>query len=372
MSQGCCKWRDASAARPARAECCASMRLTTSHRMSMPSDVTRRVVEHLGSDIGLQTALVVRTVCREWRAAIRAAGLEPLEAGKCGQERALGLLAQRRLTAALAREDAVWSDSHATAVARGIARQTEIGAHQRATLVTWLIELHATLGQHERVLHRAIHLHDMYLSATSRMVPLHEYEDLGCACLLVACQREGGKAELVGLDADHTLRAPIPRIMRDINQTLPGDKFTPTPSDFVERFATSARLDSCYALAIMRDWKQYSVNFSLMHFFIDLALLGESTPKSTAVLAATRPSLIAAAAVMCTLRVLGREAWNAHLAYHTTYNLLEVAEVADALMAAARLRLRRRSGATVSGTRAPRVFRVARAFPEAFGAGCCV
>ncbi len=344
MSRGRCKTRDASGARPACSDCCSS--LPAPHYVALQSDVARRVVEHLGIDICLQTALVVRTVCRDWRTAIREAGLEPLEAGKHGQERALGRLAQRRLAAALVREDVAWSDAHATAVARGVARQTEIGAHQRATLVTWLIELHAQLGQHERVLHRAIQLHDMYLSATSRTVPLHEYEDLGCACLLVACQREGGKAELEGLDADHFLRAPIPRMVVDINQTLPKDNPTPTPSDFVERFATSARLGSCFALAIMRDWKQYSVNFSLIHFFIDLASLGESSSQSIVVLATTRPSLIAAAAVMCTLRVLGRKAWSAHLAYYTTHNFLDVSEVADALMAAARHRLWRRSGAT--------------------------
>lgn len=47
----------------------------------------------------------------------------------------------------------------------------------------------------------------------------------------------------------------------------------------------------------------------------------------------TRPSLIAAAAIMCTLRVLGRSDWNRHLDYYTTYTRETVAKLADQLIA---------------------------------------
>ena len=63
-----------------------------------------------------------------------------------------------------------------------------------------------------------------------------------------------------------------------------------------------------------------------MLYFIDMALLNKT-------LVHTRPSLIAAVAIMCTLRVLGRSNWSAQLKHYTTYTHETMAALADTLIA---------------------------------------
>jgi len=67
-----------------------------------------------------------------------------------------------------------------------------------------------------------------------------------------------------------------------------------------------------------------------MLYFIDMALLNET-------FAHHRPSLIAAAAIMCSLRVLARSDWSEKLRLYTTYTRETVAALADTLIANGRI-----------------------------------
>jgi cyclin B len=101
-----------------------------------------------------------------------------------------------------------------------------------------------------------------------------------------------------------------------------GDKIThPIATDFLQRFFEAARFDSTLHPGV-----KYTMCYSITQYFIDMALLDET-------LVHTRPSLIAAAAIMCTLRVLGRRDWSAQLEYYTTYRRETVAALAEKLIA---------------------------------------
>ena len=71
---------------------------------------------------------------------------------------------------------------------------------------------------------------------------------------------------------------------------------------------------------------KYTKSHAITLYFADNAFLDETLPQ-------TRPSLVAAASIMCTLRVLGRADWSKQLEYYTTYSRGEVASVADKLIA---------------------------------------
>ena len=95
----------------------------------------------------------------------------------------------------------------------------------------------------------------------------------------------------------------------------------PKPTDFLERFSKAAKLESTER----KDWK-YTKSHAITLYFIDIAFLDEVLPQ-------TRPSLIAAASIMCTLRVLGRDDWSKQLEHYTTYSRDEVKGLADRLIA---------------------------------------
>ena len=99
------------------------------------------------------------------------------------------------------------------------------------------------------------------------------------------------------------------------------DMKNPKPTDFLERFSKAAKLESTER----KDWK-YTKSHAITLYFADLAFLDEALPQ-------TRPSLTAAASIMCTLRVLGREDWSKQLEYYTTYSRDQVKGLADRLIA---------------------------------------
>jgi hypothetical protein len=97
--------------------------------------------------------------------------------------------------------------------------------------------------------------------------------------------------------------------------------------EWTEAFMQSAHLLQAAKLETTeRIDLKYTQSYAITLFFADNAFLDETLPH-------TLPSLVAAASIMCTLRVLGRADWSKQLEYYTTYSRKEVAGVADKLIA---------------------------------------
>lgn len=273
-------------------------------------------------EMDLQTAMNARAVCKSWRRYIKQADLEPLEAGCSEQEKAQGRECQRLLQEARALENQVWSPEHTAKLAKHLTNQNEITAEMRHKLVNWLIEVHFKFEASESCLHLTIQLLDHFLA--DKVVKIEKFQTVGVTAFKLGCKYKGnGYFNLHDLPYyDYSsLSQDISNMEKDICKQLEKNMKDPNPADYLKRFSKAAKLESTECTN-----GQYTKSYSMTLYFIDMAFLDGT-------LVHTRPSLIAAAAIMCTLRVLGRRDWSAQLEYYTTYRRETVAALAEKLIA---------------------------------------
>ena len=110
-----------------------------------------------------------------------------------------------------------------------------------------------------------------------------------------------------------------------IQQIMQREVVTVIPELFFSRMAQAAGVDP---RTTVRDGA-YTLEYSMFTFFLDAASFDLFISKF-------RPSLIAAAAVSCTLHILGRREWSALLYHVTKYTLAKVAVASKLLMSEAR------------------------------------
>jgi len=202
-------------------------------------------------------------------------------------------------------------------------REQQITPEMRRTLVNWLVEVHFKFRFREPCLHLTIQLLDRYLAGNA--VTRRKYQTVGVTAFMLGCKYEErhnpNLGDLSYITDYSSSRGDIIEMEKEMLQRLNFDMKHPKPTDFLERFSKAARLESTN-----RNNQQYTQSYSITLYFIDLVFLDETLPH-------TRPSLVAAASIMATLRVLGRSDWSAHLAHYTTYSREEVAVLADKLVA---------------------------------------
>jgi hypothetical protein len=274
--------------------------------------------------LDLKTAMNARAVCKSWRRLVKEADLEPLEAGCSQLEMARGRECQQRLEEALTLENQVWTAAHTAKLAQHLTRQQEITAEMRRTLVNWLIEIHFKFKRHnEASLYLSIKLVDLFLAYNE--VTSEIFQNVGVSAFRLACMREEKSYpnifDLSHITAGSSTKDQIIEMQEKIFKQFEDNLEHPNPANYLDRFSKAAKLNFTKS----SDTK-YSKDYSTALYFIDIALLD-------ATLVTTRPSLIAAAGVMCTLRVLGRSDWNKQLDHYTTYTRETVAELADKLIA---------------------------------------
>jgi hypothetical protein len=283
-------------------------------------DVVKLVIE----EMDLNTAILARAVCNSWRLSVKDAGLEPLEAGCTEPQMVLGHQSQKRLEQALALEEEVWTAAHIAKLAEYLKRQKEITAEMRHTLVNWLIEVHFKFQCcKQSSLYFSIKLVDLFLA--NNEVPHQIFQNVGVSAFLLACKCEEkfwpNTGDLSFITDYSSSVEQITEMERKILEQFKDNTKHPNPETYLCRFAEAAKLNFTNDNGI-----EYSTPYSMALYFIDAALLD-------ATLVTTHPSLVAAAAIMCTLRVLGRSDWNKHLDYYTRYTRETVAELADRLIA---------------------------------------
>lgn len=275
-------------------------------------------------EMDVSTAMKARAVCKSWKRLVKEADLEPLEAGGSDAEKALGKEGQQHLEEALALEIQVWTPQHTDNISKHLSKQEEqITAEMRRTLVNWLIEVHFKFRFREPCLHLTIQLLDRYLAGN--VVTRRKYQTVGVTAFMLGCKYEErhnpNLGDLSYITDYSSSRQDIIDMEKEILLKLNFDMKHPKPTDFLERFSKAAKLEST-----KRTNQQYTKSYSITLYFIDIAFIDEN-------LCHTRPSLVAAAGVMCTLRVLGRSDWSSQLSHYTTYSRDEVAALADKLVA---------------------------------------
>ena len=276
----------------------------------------------------LRNATKARAVCQSWLRLVKEADLEPLEAGCSKQQRKLGLENQQRLEAALALKNQVWTAAHTAKLALHLTNQQAITGEMRHKLVNWLIEVHfKCCWGVESCLYLTMQLLDLFLA--NNAVARNKFQTLGVVAFKVACDYTKVSCyslfELSWITDHSSTETDITAMEKKIRTMLQKHENGPNPIDFLPRFSQAANLE------FTKDTNNgYNKSSSIMLYFIDMALLNET-------LAHTRPSLIAAAAIMCTLRVLGRSDWSEKLRHYTTYTRETVAALADTLIANGRV-----------------------------------
>jgi G2/mitotic-specific cyclin 1/2 len=279
-------------------------------------------------EMDLKTAMKARAVCKSWRTVVKEAGLEPLEAGCTMQQVVLGLESQKRLEQALTQENEVYTPAYTAKLTEYLAKQTEITAKMRHNLVNWLIEIHFKFKRHnEASLYLSIKLVDLFLAYNE--VTSEIFQNVGVSAFRLACMREEKSYpnifDLSHITAGSSTKDQIIEMQEKIFKQFEDNLEHPNPANYLDRFSKAAKLNFTKS----SDTK-YSKDYSTALYFIDIALLD-------ATLVTTRPSLIAAAGVMCTLRVLGRSDWNKQLDHYTTYTREAVAALASQLIANGRV-----------------------------------
>lgn len=300
----------------------ASAPASNAHTYSVLHD--RDVMMLVMKQIDQETAMMVRVVCTLWRTSVKEAKLEPLEAGCSEQQRKLGLENQQRLEKALALENQVWTAAHTANLAQHLTNQEEITAKMRHELVNWLMHvLFKSCPGVESCLYLTIQLLDLFLA--NNAVARNKFQTLGVAAFKLACNYTNVSchrlSELAWMTDYSSTEEDITAMENVIHNQLQEHKNDPNPIDVLPRFSQAGNLEFTNHTN-----DGYSKSSSIMLYFIDMALLNET-------LVHIRPSLIAAAAIMCTLRVLGRSDWSAQLKHYTTYTHETVAALADTLIA---------------------------------------
>ncbi|EKX42938.1 hypothetical protein GUITHDRAFT_140808 [Guillardia theta CCMP2712] len=269
----------------------------------------------------MNTALNARLVCKSWKKLVSDANLQPLEANLKGEELQTGLDAQSLLLTNRRLENNIWTQSHACSMRTHLSRQETVTEEMRTVLVNWLIEVHFKFRYREPCLHLTIQLLDRFLAR--RVVPRRRYQTAGVTAFLLGCKFEERQNPHVGdlsyITEYSSTRQNIVDMEREMLLQLGFDLVQPKPSCFLERFSKAAGLETTQRI----DGKM-SVSHSITLFFIDVSFLDYTC-------CGTKPSLIAAAAIMCTLRVLNRSEWTEKLAYYTGYSRYEVKMIADKL-----------------------------------------
>lgn len=271
----------------------------------------------------LKTAINARAVCKSWRRLVKEADLEPLEAGCSEQERELGCADQQRLQEALDLENQVCTPTYIAKLAEHLANQEAITAEMRHTLVNWLIEMNFQYKLGEPCLHLTIQLLHLFLA--NNAVERRKFQTVGVSAFRLGCyykhKRNLNLIDLSYITDYSSTKEDITDMEAKICKLLEDNMTPPTPADYLKRFSGAAKLESTVYTN-----EQYTTSCSMTLFFIDMALLDVT-------LVHTRPSLVAAAAIMCTLRVLGRRDWSAQLEHYTTHTRETVAALAETLIA---------------------------------------
>ena len=193
----------------------------------------------------------------------------------------------------------------------------------RKTLVNWLVEVHFKFRFREPCLHLTLQLLDRYLS--KNVVTRRKYQTVGVTAFMLGCKYEErhnpNLGDLSYITDYSSSRQDIIDMEKQMLLRLNFDMQHPKATDFLERFSKAAKLEST-----KRVNQQYTKSYAITLYFVDIASLDET-------LVHTCPSLVAAAAIMCTLRVLGKTDWSPQLQHYTTYARKVVAVLADKLIA---------------------------------------
>lgn len=281
----------------------------------------QELVLQIIADLPLSAALKVRCVCVSLRRLVKEAGLEPLEAGLSLVATIYGLQQQRNLIALFRVERALHTASYQVARRHFLYSQDEVSGEMYCILVDWLIAVHYKFKLAEESLELAIHIIVSFMAAV--YVSRSRFQTLGVTALYIACKIRQGFAlslDFLSYITDHSsLIYDIMSMESDICMQVNVNATLPLPVEFLPRYLKAAFLGNITRLS------NFSKPYSIALFFVDVS----STDQE---FAGYRPSLLAAAAVVCALRVLGHKEWSPQMEYYTSYSWDTVFAVSNQLI----------------------------------------
>lgn len=291
-------------------------------------DIVRTMTQYM--DLG--TASVLRMVSRGWNEMIRESKLDLLETYASEHQKLLGAKRHGELVQSFQFERTIWTDEYTKAMRTNITKQSEVNMDTYRINTIWLREVHFRRGLSESCLHLTIQIINRYLALNN--VPLNEFQTLGAAATMISCFYTKNTRICIHTHArnNYTTAEKILNIHHKILDQLDFVPY-PTPSDYLQRFLRAANFKindkRDFVIknnrALVKPFEIYSAPYAIALYFIDVLSIDET-------LYHIRPSLAAAAAVMCTLRVLGSHGWTRRLEYYTTYSFDDVNTIADKLV----------------------------------------
>lgn len=278
--------------------------------------------------IGLATAAKARLVSTEFRDSIKANNLDLADTYVCENQKLLGAKRQRELVQAFNLENQLWTHEYIEAMRMNITKQEEIDNDMYEVLILWLCEVHFKLGVVESCLHLTVQIINNYLALNE--MKLCDFQMLGATAMLIAFEYNKYKmclSLLCHITDDTSTVDGILAMKRRITGQLGDLVQYKTPSDFLQRFLKAAgfEIDNIRPMKVKNTPPAYSDVYAIAFYFIDV-LLTDGT------LCHIKPSLAAAAAVMCTQRVFGDYVWSLKLQYYTTYSCDDVNPIAAQLV----------------------------------------
>ena len=291
------------------------------HKRRMDTSLGEELVLQIITALPLSAALKARCVCVAWKRLVKEAGLEPLEAGVSLIATIHGMQQQKNLLAMFRAERALYTTSYQVAKRQFLRSQDEVSGEMHSVLVNWLILVHYKFKLNEDSLELAIHFIVSFMTAVQ--VSRRRYQTLGVAALYIACKIKQGFAlrlDFLSDITDHSsLIYDIMFMESEICRRVNVNATVPLPVEFLPRFLKAAFLGSITRLS------NFSKPYSIALFFLDVSFTDEAC-------AGHRPSLLAAAAVVCALRVLGYKEWSPHLEYYTQHSWDTVLAVSNHLV----------------------------------------
>jgi hypothetical protein len=194
------------------------------------------------------------------------------------------------------------------------ARQTNITARMRATVIDWLVEVHRKLRMHTDTLYSTVMLIDNYLTVAD--IDKAKFQRLACAALLIAAKnsemRPPSLRELVDLADKSFTSVALSQMEGALFAAIDFHVDYILPSMFLKRFLRLVEPDVRLSM--------------LAHFISETALLD-------AEFVGMVPSRLAAAIVCLSIALeRGPGQWTAYLESNTGYKLEHIVELVQKLL----------------------------------------
>jgi len=198
--------------------------------------------------------------------------------------------------------------------------KTTILPKMRAVLVDWLIQVHQQFNLLQETLYLTIAVLDRFLQVSANKVERKQLQLVGVAAMFIASKYEEMYAPEIGDFVYITDRAYTESQIREMEMkildTLGFDLGRPLPLHFLRRNSKAGNVD-----ALTHTMAKYVMELTLVEYKM----------------AHLKPSLIAAAALALSLKVLDQdnksvsELWSPTLVHYTSYKFREISETIQKL-----------------------------------------